>query len=149
MREITILSRPEAVWYCEGQHSRPRIMISISDPFLTYRDGPFLTRENNLRELLLLTFCDTEEPGPDVYGNMAGPEDLMQIQDARRIRALLERHPDCDLIVHCDAGISRSAGVAAAVTEAEGGDPAGIFDSPYYEPNLHCYRLVLEVLKEK
>ena len=84
-----------------------------------------------------------------MYGNMAGPEDLMQIQDARRIRALLERHPDCDLIVHCDAGISRSAGVAAAVTEAEGGDPAGIFDSPYYEPNHHCYRLVLEVLKEK
>ena len=149
MREIMILSRPEAVYYCEREHSRPRVMISISDPFLSYRDGPFLTRENNLREILFLTFCDAEEPGPDVYGNQAGAEDLMQAGDARRIRDLLERHPDCDLIVHCDAGMSRSAGVAAAVTEAEGGDSGEIFDSPYYDPNLHCYSVLLEVLKEK
>ena len=33
MRDITILFRTEAIYYCEGQHSRPSIIISISDPY--------------------------------------------------------------------------------------------------------------------
>ena len=146
MRDITILSRPEAVFYCEGRHSRPSIMISISDPFLSYPDAPFITQENNIQALLPLTFCDAEEPGPDVYGNMAREEDLMQVEDAVLIRDLLKQYPDLDIIVHCDAGMSRSAGTAAAIVEAAGGDPSSIFRSPYYDPNLHCYQLVLSVL---
>lgn len=149
MRDLMILSRPEAVYYCEGRHSRPAIMISISDPFHTYQDAPFVTRENNIRALLPLSFCDAEEPGPDVYGHLAGAGDLMQAEDARRIRALLRAHPDCDIIVHCDAGMSRSAGVAAAILEAVGGDSAQVFDSSYYQPNLHCYQLVRRVLLEE
>ena len=149
MRSVTILSRPEAVYYCERRHSKPTIMISISDPFLSYPDEPFITPENNIRALLPLTFCDAEEPGPDVYGNPAREEDLMQTEDAVRIRDLLKQYPDLDVIVHCDAGMSRSAGTAAAIVEAEGGDPATIFRSPYYDPNLHCYQLVLRVLTEE
>lgn len=148
MRNIMILSRPEAVYYCEGRHSRPCVMISISDPFESYFDEPFVTRENNLRALLPLSFCDAEAPGPDVYGRMAGAEDLMQEEDAVRIRDLLTRYPAYDIIVHCDAGMSRSAGVAAAIMEAAGGDPAEIFDSPYYDPNLHCYQLLRRVLND-
>ena len=146
MRNIMILSRPEAVYYCEGEHSRPSIMISISDPFHAYTDTPFVTRENNIRALLPLFFCDAEEPGPDVYGHMARAEDLMQPEDAAQIRDLLARYRDYDVIVHCDAGMSRSAGVAAAIVEASGGDASEIFDSPYYDPNLHCYQLLLRVL---
>ena len=63
-----------------------------------------------------------------------------------RIRALLEQYPDCDILIHCDAGISRSAGVAAAILEAWGGNPRTLFDSPWYEPNLHCYRVTLKAL---
>ena len=148
MRDIMILSRPEAVYYCEGRHSRPCIMISISDPFQSYPDAPFVTRENSIRALLPLYFCDAEEPGPDVYGRMARAEDLMQASDACRIRELLSRYPDLDVIVHCDAGMSRSAGVAAAIVEAEGGDPSRIFDSPYYDPNRHCYRVLRRILLE-
>lgn len=148
MDDIKILSRPEAVYYCEVRHSRPSIMISISDPYLSYPDAPFITRENNIQALLPLTFCDADEPGPDVYGNLARAEDLMQEEDAIRIRDLLAQHPDCNVIVHCDAGMSRSAGTAAAIIEAAGGDPASIFRSPYYDPNLHCYQLVLRVLTE-
>lgn len=148
MRDIMILSRPEAIFYCEGQHDRPSVMISISDPFEPYDDAPFITQDNSLQEILPLSFCDAEEPGPDVYGRMAGEKDLMQREDALRIRELLNRHPDCDIIVHCDAGMSRSAGVAAAILEAAGGDRASIFGSPYYQPNLHCYGVVRRVLTE-
>ena len=146
MRNSMILSRPEAVCYCEGEHSRPSVMISISDPFHSYDEAPFVTRKNNIRALLSLVFCDAEEPGPDVYGHMARAEDLMQPEDAVRVRDLLTQYPDYDIIVHCDAGMSRSAGVAAAITEAAGGDPSEIFDSPWYDPNLHCYQLLLRVL---
>ena len=148
MRDIMILSRPEAIFYCEGKHGRQSIMISISDPFETYDDAPFITQDNNIQEILPLSFCDAEGPGPDVYGRMAGEKDLMQIQDAQRIQKLLRRHPDCDIIVHCDAGMSRSAGVAAAIVEAAGGDRSRIFSSPYYQPNLHCYGVLLRVLTE-
>ena len=144
MREIMILSRPEAIFYCEGCHARESVMISISDPFHGYPDAPLATRENKIRSLLALSFCDAEEPGPDVYGHPAEAGDLMQPEDARRIRALLERYPDCDVLIHCDAGISRSAGVAAAIVEAEGGDPRTVFDRPWYQPNLHCYRVTRE-----
>ena len=149
MRSIMILSRPEAVFYCESEHSSPSIMISISDPFHTYTETPFVTRENNIRALLPLAFCDAEEPGPDVYGHIARTEDLMQREDALQIRDLLKRYRDCDVIVHCDAGMSRSAGVAAAIAEAAGGDSSEIFDSPYYDPNLHCYQLLRGVLFEE
>ena len=146
MREIMILSRPEAIFYCEGRHERASVMISISDPFHNYLDTPFVTRENNVRDILPLSFCDAEEPGPDVYGHMAGEKDLMQPEDADQVRALLEQYPDCDILIHCDAGISRSAGVAAAILEAWGGAPRTLFDSPWYEPNLHCYRVTLKAL---
>ena len=146
MREIMILSRPEAVFYSEGRHSRPAVMISISDPFETYTEAPFISRENGIRAILPLAFCDAEKPGPDVYGRLAGAEDLMQREDAIQIRELLDRYPEHDIIVHCDAGMSRSAGVAAAIVKAAGGDPSGIFDSPYYDPNRYCYRLLLGIL---
>ena len=147
MRDILILSRPEAVYYCEGEHSRPCIMISISDPFHTYDEAPFLSKENNIQALLPLSFCDAESPGLDVYGHIAEEKDLMQPEHAEQIRALLERYPDYDIIVHCDAGMSRSAGVAAAILESSGGNPARVFDSPYYDPNRLCYRVVLDALR--
>ncbi len=147
MRDVMILSRPEAVSYCERAHDRPSVMVSISDPSFSYPDAPFRTPENGILEILSLTFCDAEVPGPDVYGNPAGPEDLMQEADALGVRRLLEDHPGCRVIVHCDAGMSRSAGVAAAILEAGGGDADAVFDSPWYDPNLHCYSLTLRVLR--
>lgn len=51
-------------------------------------------------------------------------------------------------IVQCDAGVSRSAGVAAALMKYFNGDDSSIFDNPQYCPNMRCYRMVLEALME-
>ena len=48
------------------------------------------------------------------------------------------------MIVHCDAGISRSSGVAAAILKAKTGDDSQIFNNPKYRPNMRCYRIVLD-----
>ena len=47
------------------------------------------------------------------------------------------------LVVHCDAGVSRSAGVAAAILKATGQDESEILDNPNYFINARCYAYVL------
>ena len=53
------------------------------------------------------------------------------------------------VIVHCDAGISRSSGVAAAILKAKTGDDSQIFNSPKYRPNMRCYRIILDELMQE
>lgn len=55
------------------------------------------------------------------------------------------------LIVHCSAGISRSAGVAAAIHDALGWPVANaqdndVFRDGKFAPNMHCYRTMLRAL---
>ncbi len=52
------------------------------------------------------------------------------------------------IIVQCEAGISRSAGIAAAIAKWATGDDSEYFDRGRYIPNRRCYRLVLERLME-
>ena len=47
-------------------------------------------------------------------------------------------------MIHCEAGISRSAAVAAAIAKLKGLDEAQFFDEPF-EPNGLVYRTILEV----
>jgi protein-tyrosine phosphatase len=53
-------------------------------------------------------------------------------------RAEIER-----IIVHCDAGVSRSAAVGAALARAFSGDDAEFF-AGRYRPNVRVYRTLLE-----
>ena len=55
------------------------------------------------------------------------------------------------LIVHCSAGISRSAGVAAAIHDTLGWPVANardndVFRDGKFAPNMHCYRTLLRAL---
>lgn len=52
------------------------------------------------------------------------------------------------MLVHCEAGISRSAGVAAAaaISKYLDQDDLTIFNSHSYYPNFLCYYYVLEAL---
>lgn len=47
------------------------------------------------------------------------------------------------IFVHCDAGISRSAGVAAATMKYLNGDDWPIWNNYMYAPNTRCYRLMM------
>ena len=53
------------------------------------------------------------------------------------------------IVVHCDGGVSRSAGVAAAILKYFTGDDSEIFDNPNYYPNMLVYRMVLNALMEE
>lgn len=85
---------------------------------------------------------DTELPGWSIQP--------IQKEDAEKIAAfaMINKHNGRNFIVQCDAGVSRSAGVAAALMKYFNGDDAPIFNNPQYCPNMRCYRMVLEALME-
>lgn len=71
-------------------------------------------------------------------------------EDARRIAKTVKKYQDKvkQIYVHCDAGISRSAGVAAAISKYLNNDDFKWFVSPYC-PNMTCYTKVLSALNEE
>ena len=48
---------------------------------------------------------------------------------------------DCTVYVHCDAGLSRSPGLAAGLSKILNNDDAGYFENAY--PNMLVYRTII------
>ena len=144
--KVYVISRLDAVFYSYEPHDQSTIMISISDPNMEYAHSPFCSAENGIVDILPLCFADADRPGTDVYGRDAGIQDLMSDKDAECIVEFLTKHPNVDVIVHCDAGISRSSGVAAAILKYLTGDDSSIFDNARLHPNMWCYRKTLNAL---
>ena len=53
------------------------------------------------------------------------------------------------VIVHCNAGISRSAGVVGAICKYLWNDDSDVFDNEYFKPNMYVYNLLLNSFYEK
>ena len=70
-------------------------------------------------------------------------------RDAERIVEYSKKHKDKLLIIHCDAGISRSSGIAAAILRHYTGDDAEIFDNYSYDPNMWCYFKTLKAFGDE
>lgn len=143
---VTVLSRSEAIKYCWKKHDGPTIMISISNPYAEYSSVPLQSPQNGIKAILRLRFEDAEGPSEEP-GSIIRESDLITEHDAKLIKTLLGMHPDTDIIVHCDAGVSRSAGIAAAILKHRTGDDSRIFGNPRYNPNMLCYRTVLDALQ--
>lgn len=98
----------------------------------------------NIGPTLFLRFedFDTELPGWSIQP--------IHKEDAEKIASFVmaNKHNGRHFIVQCDAGVSRSAGVAAALMKYFNGDDTPIFNNPQYCPNMRCYRMVLEALME-
>ena len=113
----------------------PTLIISITDPL-----GSLNTFAQNQN---IVSICRVQFD--DVTRENAAPDDiLMNVQDAQKIRDYVRAYMDkveC-IIVHCEAGISRSAGVMAAIQKYLLGDDSAIFNSNLYLPNEHCYRMM-------
>lgn len=146
--EILAMSRARAIQYCQMKHRHSSVIISISDPNMDYSSGPFITPENHIEAILPLCFCDADRPGTDVYGNETDGSDLMSDDDARKVALFVRGRMTDRIIVHCDAGISRSGGVAAAIAKWMLNDDSEFSYSGQYRPNMWCYRKTLTALCE-
>jgi predicted protein tyrosine phosphatase len=118
-------------------HEVPHVIISIT----SHPDDVARLRVNEMcRGVLRLSFPDAELPS-DLHteANLFSPEQAMEIWTfTQQHVAEIER-----LIVHCDAGVSRSPAVAAALARALNGDDTEFFGGRY-RPNMRVYRLLLE-----
>jgi predicted protein tyrosine phosphatase len=112
-------------------------IISIIDPD---RESNDFRPQPWLKEVLELKFKDVE----------AGIAQCITKRQARKIADFAKRHYGQveRFIVHCEYGISRSAGVAAALSEYFEGHDNGIFTNRAYSPNMTCYDYVLAALQK-
>jgi predicted protein tyrosine phosphatase len=104
--EFVVLSREEAEHY---EPSGNEICISISDP-----QAPPAQISPRFAAVLRLNFDDLTERGE--------PSDILFAEDqAREISEFLDSWPNAQrVMVHCNAGVSRSPGVALGLCDIRG-----------------------------
>ena len=137
--KVYVRNRKNAKKYSYMTHSETSIIISITDPdreLNIFEKSSF----NNIKDVLRLQFQDVDDPAPEAITN----------DDARKIALFaLKWYDKVDIIiVHCEAGQSRSAGAAAAILKYFTGKDDAIFDDCRYTPNRTVYRKVLNNLFE-
>jgi len=94
---------------------------------------------------LNLWFSDIDSPKSE---NKEKYIKLITDDDAKKIKEFVDYIKTLKvekLIIHCHAGISRSAAVAAAISRAETGDDKEFFSERYF-PNMKVYYTVLRAL---
>ena len=115
-------------------------IVSIQEYSKGYGRGLQFIKGGNCVAALNIEFSDiTPEMGLDI-------EKLMTKEDAKTIHDFVESLPEETqlLIIHCHAGVSRSAAVAAAIELSRGGDIKQYFESEIYLPNRYVYYNMLE-----
>lgn len=130
--KFQVLNRIAAKNYTYKQHNHKYVIISINDVHDTANK---FNRSPELVDVLTLYFDDVEQG--DAY--------CIEKEDAEKIIKFMNKHMDVDeCIVHCTAGVSRSAGVCAALMLIINGSDDEIFNNYRFCPNRTCYRKVLD-----
>lgn len=123
----------------------PYLVISVTDPD---KSDAFVLPNPLLRAILRLRFHDNSQtvviPGLEGISLGEGTETPMTREDAHAILAFVQEHLDeVELIVcQCEAGVSRSAGIAAALSRILQGNDQFFFAN--YWPNRWVYRTILD-----
>ncbi|MGC4043106.1 MAG: hypothetical protein QM758_04815 [Armatimonas sp.] len=114
--------------------SVPHVLVSITDPGAPEAElAPSETRIAVLR----LQFWDTDDPDTNLNGGITAAQAKEIVEFIRLHRPNIQR-----IVCQCEAGVSRSAGVAAGLSYWLNED-----DSPFYSyfvPNFLCRRRVIE-----
>lgn len=118
----------------------PTIIISIRSIGDTPPKKLFLHSNPQIKSFITLAFDDITTYHANYYP--------ITEQQARKIAKFVMRYKDSveQIIVHCDAGLSRSAGVAAAIAKYLNGSDDDFFVRSPYTPNMTCYHKVLFAL---
>ena len=101
------------------------------------KDVPYTEDAPCMKDLLFEQFDDVDDPDCG-----------MSTEQAENIVAFVRKHENdnVDIIVSCQYGQSRSAGIAAAIAAYLGQDEMKIFSNSNKMPNMRCYALVCQAL---
>lgn len=137
---FSVLSRAGAIAYSYKNDIPKTAIISISDVYSEniQEEHPAFAQNPQIENILFLNFNDVERGEPFAITD----------EDGRKIADYVRNLPKTteQILVHCGVGVSRSAGVCAAIMKYLTGDDSIIFDSGRYCPNMTCYRTVLNAL---
>ena len=102
--------------------------------------------ENNLRKAeLFLLFDDIDINRYSKYlTELPKHYQLFTNEQAREILEFTQKY-SYDIVVNCEAGISRSSGVAAALGKIYNNDDNFVFNNTKYTPNMFVYSKLLIV----
>lgn len=115
-------------------HDVGHVIVSITT---TADDQAKLRLGPSCQGVLRLSFIDADEHRDDQPNVLFGPKHARAILDfVTRHRDTIER-----IVVHCDAGLSRSPAVAAALAVCLGQSDREFFQR--YRPNMLVYRALL------
>lgn len=135
-----------------GTQMKSFAIISIQDGPLSDMAFSYRVR-GNCKNALNLWFSDVTESGFEDakkrHPNWVGSLKLITDEDAESIAQLVEQckeNPVEELIIHCRAGQSRSAGVAAAISKVLYDDDSEYFTNSKYTVNMTVYYKVLKAL---
>jgi len=124
--------------------NEPYIVISIRCP----NDSlPKFAFDSNRKDVLYIEINDTDDK------KLAEKYDykMLSEEEAEQILEFVFHHKDNipNVVVHCDAGKSRSAGTAAALLKIFNGDDSSIMENRRFIPNMYIYRLLLNKAFDK
>lgn len=143
---IIALSREKAIRlsYSDSDFDNDKIIISIRDPNKVKPE--FNINNSSIKDILYLSFYDISEETKSIFGGYESmsPIDAILIRDF-----VLKWQNEIDAIwVQCEMGMSRSAGIAAALMEYYNIDSGYILNRSKYYPNLLCYKLTKNFFRE-
>lgn len=138
---IAVMNKQEVELYGITEHAEASVIISISS---IGTNGAFIQKNKpaNIVDILKIEFNDTDSEdkycGGITYKNAKDIADFVKkYKNNKELRKI---------IVQCEAGQSRSAGIAAAILKYLYDDDTPIFNNKKYTPNMLCYRKVLTAL---
>ncbi len=134
---IIALSREKAIRLSYSDFDNDKIIISIRHPNKVKPEFNF--NNSSIKDILYLSFYDISEETKSIFGGYESmsPIDAILIRDF-----VLKWQNEIDTIwVQCEMGMSRSAGIVAAIMEYFDMDSKEILESNQYYPNKLCYNL--------
>ena len=118
---------------------RPYAMIRVGDPDYTL---PPLSKNSFCKDIMFLYFYDVDNASLD---GKYSKSIFDKIQAEQVLSFILNLDSSVNLLVcHCTAGISRSAGIAAAASLILNGSDKNIFNNSRFVPNMYVYSMILK-----
>ena len=120
-------------------------MISIATKY----DWPEFDEKNCVKA----TRLSFEDKDPSAYLLKDDPNNPMKLFTEKQANMVIDFVEEVKdkiemLVVHCEAGISRSPAVAGAISKVLFGDDSAFFKGPY-KPNMHVYRTIIDAAHKR
>lgn len=144
------VSRATCERFCNQKHPLKSIIISIKSSWDPDPPKVFCSDTNKVQAILSLAFDDVEADDSLMF-LQGSKEHCMTHKDAMQVRDFVkEWFEKVDMIiVHCDAGVSRSAGIVSALMQIYDSKGWVMWKTQSKSPNMTCFLRTLEAFNYK